>query len=190
MLNINGKVDDSYRYKMPAIKSTINGKGNGIFTIVTNINDISKYINQPPTLLLKFLSVYNGSMANEEKMSITGGYSSDDLQKALQVYINRFVICSKCGVPETIPQLKKESKKNVSLELKCSSCGTVSSVSCNNKNETKACELIVKYLEKNSWTTSKGTMVTTESKTSLVSSCESYAESGSSDDDGEINPFA
>jgi translation initiation factor 5 len=144
MLNINGKVDESYRYKMPAIKSTINGKGNGIFTIVTNINDISKYINQPPTLLLKFLSVYNGPMANEEKMSITGGYSSDDLQKALQVYINRFVICPKCGVPETIPQIKKESKKNVSLELKCSSCGTVSSVSCNNKNESKACELIVK----------------------------------------------
>jgi translation initiation factor 5 len=192
MLNINGKVDDSYRYKMPALKSTINGKGNGIFTIVTNINDVSKYINQPPTLLLKFLSVYNGSMANEEKMSITGGYSSDELQKALQVYINRFVICPKCGVPETIPQLKKESKKNVTLELKCSSCGTVSPVTCNNKNEMKASELIIKYLEKNNWSIStKGTMVTSDSKTSIVSKEDASTsdESSSADDEDEINPF-
>ncbi len=186
MLNINGKVDDSYRYKMPALKSNINGKGNGIFTIITNLPDICKYLNHPPNLLLKFLSAYNGSMANDEKISITGGYSSDELQKALQVYINRFVICPKCGVPETIPQLKKESKKNISLELKCSSCGTISNVSCNNKNETKAYELIVKYLEKNNWTvSSKGTMVVTESKVSIDSK-----ESNDNDCDDEINPFA
>ena len=189
MLNINGKIDDSYRYKMPALKSNINGKGNGIFTIITNINDVSKYINQPPALLLKFLSVYNGSMANEEKMSITGSYAPDELQKALQIYINRFVICPKCGVPETIPYLKKESKKNILLELKCSSCGTVSQVSCNNKSETKASEMMIKYLEKNSWSTSKGTMVTSDSKTSLASKEDAPISASNTDDEDEINPF-
>lgn len=184
MLNINGKVDENYRYKMPAIKSTIAGKGNGITTIFQNLQDVGKYLNQPPVLLLKYLSTYNGSMANDEKMSITGGYNNEELQKALQVYINRFVICPKCGVPETLPQLKKEGKKNVTLELKCSSCGTVSCVACNSKIETKTTELIIKYLEKNEWSVSnKGTMVKQETKS--VSSNELTEE----EESNEYNPF-
>ena len=67
MLNINGKSDPSYRYKMNPIKFTINGKGNGIFTIIHNLNDIGKSINHPENLLLKFLSTYFGSISNEEK---------------------------------------------------------------------------------------------------------------------------
>lgn len=160
MLNINGKQDANYRYKMPAIKSSIAGKGNGIFTTFQNLNDIGKYLNHPGLLLLKFLSIFNGSMLNEEKISITGGYTNDQNQTALQLYINRFIICPKCGVPETIPQLKKENKKNNTLELKCSSCGTLSNVIYNNKMEIKTGELIIKYLEKNEWSIqNKGTMV-------------------------------
>ena len=71
MININGSEDNSYRYKMPVLQCAIKGNGNGIYTIITNLNDVSKYINHPPNLLLKFMSTYNGSMANEEKMSIT-----------------------------------------------------------------------------------------------------------------------
>ena len=181
MLNINGSEDNSYRYKMPVLQCDIKGNGNGIYTIITNLNDVSKYINHPPPLLLKFLSTYNGSMANEEKMSITGSYTSDELQKTLQIYINRFVICPKCSIPETIPQINKQSKKNITLELKCSSCGSISSVSCN-KNEMKAYDLIVKYLEKNSWTTTKGTMVSFGDKNDILSN-----EINNEED--EINPF-
>ena len=87
MININGKHDESYRYKMPPIKTSI--KNNEI--ILLNLNDICKYINQPSILILKFLSLYFGSKLNEEKMSITGNYSDDELQKALQIYINRLI---------------------------------------------------------------------------------------------------
>lgn len=180
MININGSKDNSYRYKMPVFQCEIKGNGNGIYTIITNLNDVSKYINHPPTLLLKFLSTYNGSMANEEKMSITGRYTSDELQKTIQIYINRFVICSKCSIPETIPQINKQSKKNIILELKCSSCGSISSILCN-KNEMKAYELIVKYLEKNSWTTTKGTMVSFDNKNNI--------SSNEINEEDDINPF-
>jgi translation initiation factor 5 len=160
MLNINGKDDISYRYKMIPIASTINGKGNGIYTTVLNLNEVCKYINQPPILILKFLSLNFGSMNNDEKMTITGGYNSDELQKALQIYINRFVICPSCMIPETIPQINKESKKLIKLELKCSSCGLTSEIKCNNKSEIKIYDLIIKYLEKNEWSiASKGIMV-------------------------------
>ena len=180
MLNINGSEDNSYRYKMPILQCAIKGNGNGIYTIITNLNDISKYINHSPTLLLKFLSTYNGSMANEEKMSITGSYTADELQKSLQIYINRFVICPKCSIPETIPQVNKQSKKNITLELKCSSCGSISTVLCN-KNEMKAYDLIVKYLEKNQWATTKGTMVSFCDKNDI--------SSNETNEEDEINPF-
>lgn len=180
MININGSKDNSYRYKMPVFQCEIKGNGNCIYTIITNLNDVSKYINHPPTILLKFLSSYNGSMANEEKMSITGRYTSDELQKTIQIYINRFVICSKCNIPETIPQINKQSKKNIILELKCSSCGSISSILCN-KNEMKAYELIVKYLEKNAWTTTKGTMVSFGDKNDILSNV--------INEEDEINPF-
>ena len=180
MININGSKDNSYRYKMPVFQCEIKGNGNCIYTIITNLNDVSKYINHPPNLLLKFLSSYNGSMANEEKMSITGRYTSDELQKTIQIYINRFVICSKCNIPETIPQINKQSKKNIILELKCSSCGSISSILCN-KNEIKAYDLIVKYLEKNAWTTTKGTMVSFGDKNDILSNV--------INEEDEINPF-
>lgn len=170
MININGKHDESYRYKMPPIKTSI--KNN---EVLLNLNDICKYINQPPILILKFLSLYFGSKLNEDKMSITGNYSDDDLQKGLQIYINRFVICSSCLVPETIPQLNKINKKNIKLEQKCSSCGLISEIKINNKIEDKTSDLIIKYLEKNEWVISnKGTMV---SQNKLK-------------DDNEIDPFS
>lgn len=179
MININSSDDISYRYKMPSIDCNIKGNGNGIYTIITNLNDISKYINHPSHILLKFMAIYNGSMANEEKMSITGSYTSDELQKTLQVYINRFVICTKCSIPETIPQINKQSKKNIILELKCSSCGSISSVLCNNKNEIKAGDLIIKYLDKSQWTTTKGTIVSFDNKNDLLNN----------DTNDEFNPF-
>jgi len=160
MININGKEDSSYRYKMCAINSTTQGKGNGISTTIQNLNDVCKYINQPPELIIKFLSSHNGAMCNIEKKNITGSYTSGKLQEDLQIYINRFVICPTCSVPETIPQLNKESKKNIKLELKCSACGKTSEIKYKNNSEIKISELIIKYLEKNDWIiSSKGIMV-------------------------------
>ena len=160
MLNINGKNDSSYRYKMQPVKSTINGKGNGIFTMLMNLDEISNALNHPPILLLKFLSLSFGSISNEEKIFITGGYTDTQIQETLQIYINRFVICPACSIPETIPQLKKESKKNILLELKCSACGKTSEVKCNNKNEEKTKDVIISFLNKNEWIIkNKGNMV-------------------------------
>ena len=160
MLNINGKNDSSYRYKMPQVKSTISGQGNGIFTIINNMNDISYSLNQPPILLLKFLSSSFGSIPNEEKMSITGSYTEKQIQDNIQLYINRFVLCPACNIPETIPQVKKETKKNILLELKCSACGKISEVKSNNKNEDKMKDSIISFLNKNEWIVqNKGNMV-------------------------------
>jgi len=182
MLNINGKNDPSYRYKMNPIKSSISGKGNGISTLIHNLNEIGKSLNHPEILLLKFLSSYFGSIANEEKNCITGTYTDLQLQNAIQIYINRFVICPSCCIPETIPILRKESKKNILLDLKCSACGKVSEIKCNNKAEDKIKELIVKHIEKYGWQiTTKGNMITSSENVESKNNETSCEES--------INPF-
>ena len=184
MLNINGKDDPTYRYKMEAINSKINGRGNGISTTILNLKDVAKYINHPPSLILKFLSLHFGSMYNEDTNTITGGYTNEELQKSLQLYINRFVICPSCLVPETIPQLNKVNKKSSILEVKCSSCGKTSEIKFNNKLETKMAEVIIKYLEKNEWSiSSKGFMVNQKNPV------ENSIDSKNNLEDDEINPF-
>jgi hypothetical protein len=62
------------------------------------------------------------------------------------------------------------------LELKCSSCGSVSEINCKNKSETKITDLIIKYLEKNDWIVSKGNMV--------------HEEKTSKSNNDSLNPFS
>ncbi|OAF63910.1 hypothetical protein A3Q56_08385 [Intoshia linei] len=52
-VNINGDPHDThYRYKMPMILGKIEGKGNGIKTVISNIVEIAKSINRPPEFQL------------------------------------------------------------------------------------------------------------------------------------------
>lgn len=156
-MNINGKNDTSYRYTMEPLKTTMGGKGNGKNTIIHNLENVSKYVNHPPTLILKYISISFGSIVNEEKQTITGSHTTESLQKCLQQYIDKFVICPACGIPETIPKITKINKKNIILELFCSACSTTSNIT-NNKHS----DIIIKYLEKNEWSINKGYMVKNE----------------------------
>lgn len=178
-MNINGKNDSSYRYKMEPLKSSICGKGNGMFTIINNLDVVSKHLNHPSILILKYMGVNFGSIVNDMKQTITGSHTTEELQKCLQQYIDKFVICPSCGIPETIPKITKLNKKNILLELQCSSCS-----SSNNILQCKHSELIVKYLEKNEWNVNKGYMVKNISCVNVPNeniSCENIVD--------ELNPF-
>lgn len=52
-INVNRGVQDPfYRYKMPRILAKVEGKGNGIKTVIANMNDIAKALSRPPTCQL------------------------------------------------------------------------------------------------------------------------------------------
>ena len=49
-LNVNRNVQDSfYRYKMPRLVAKVEGKGNGVKTVIPNMVDIARSLERPPT---------------------------------------------------------------------------------------------------------------------------------------------
>lgn len=64
MINIAGLVeveDFSYRYKMPPMQAKIEGRGNGIKTVLVNIVDLSTALHREPAEITKFFGTELGS---------------------------------------------------------------------------------------------------------------------------------
>ena len=157
-LNINNSDDPSYRYKMPKLSCQNAGRGNGSFTFLLNINDVSKSLGHPPCLLLKYIGTVLGAGTNSSKLSVTGHHKQKDLQKIIFSYIDNFVLCPKCKIPELTPEIIGK-KKRKSIKVKCSACGYYDKLNGSNKYFTKGVDSLIKYLDKNEWKVIKGTMV-------------------------------
>lgn len=153
MLNINKSIDENYRYKMPAIITNFKGGGNGKFTIITNIEEISNSLNTPSEIINKYISYTIGSSYNDKDKSITGHHYN--LQDTVFEFINNFIICTICGIPELSYNLEKISNKKNNLICKCSACGNINELKSSNKVNNKCIDTISKYLLKNNWTNSK-----------------------------------
>ena len=157
-ININGKNDLNGRYKMPKVRINVAGKGNGKFTMIRNLNDISKSVGHPESLLLKFIGVSLNCNSNEEKISITGHYSEKDIQDKINLYNQMYVLCPTCNLPELTPEVIGK-KKRKGIQVKCSACGSTNKLLSDNKDFDKGLKNLIIHIEKNGWTTVKGTMV-------------------------------
>ncbi len=158
-LNINGNNDDPYyRYKMPLLISRQAGRGNGCFTILENLPEVTKALNHPANIVLKYMGSCLGTNATESKFTLTGHHTDEELILVLYQYINSFVMCQNCSIPELVPSFEGK-KKNKKLILTCSACGKDEVKTHKTKEEEKGIDLILKYLENNEWKIAKGTMV-------------------------------
>lgn len=59
--------DPTYRYKMPRLESKIEGRGNGIKTVVTNMVTVAEALNRPPSLPIKFFGTELGAQSRWEE---------------------------------------------------------------------------------------------------------------------------
>lgn len=189
-INMNGNTNDSnYRYTMPKLKVTVAGKGNGIYTIFNNLENVCKSINHPVEVVFNYLASVTGSNCILERNTLTGSHNPDDLVEIILEYIKHLVMCPKCNIPETIPILVG-TKKNASINLSCSACKNESNVKMVNKRISKGIDIIIKYLKSGkTWMSVKGNMVSQLIDHQDESNGTSEPKSDIQADPSEINPF-
>jgi translation initiation factor 2 beta subunit (eIF-2beta)/eIF-5 len=158
MININGTNDYNYRYKMQPINVKLGGFGNGMYTTINNMEEVSNAINTPSEIIYKYFAFALGSSFNEKKNTLTGHHTNKILQEMLYQYINSFVICSLCGIPELTYSLNKISSKKFDLICTCSACGCINTLKIKNKIDDKCIDLITKYLKEKEWIKVKGNL--------------------------------
>lgn len=136
-IGFDNKFDDNYRYKMPSMIIKVEGKGNGIKTIITNLDAIGLALNRPPEIILKYFSFSLGTIA-EKNNTIKGPHKIDTLNDVLNNFITKYVQCSKCSLPETI-----FSVNNNCLTMDCKACGHVQIA-----DQSKISDYILKKIKK------------------------------------------
>jgi translation initiation factor 5 len=122
-LNVNRSViDPFYRYKMPRLQAKVEGKGNGIKTVIANMTDIAKALGRPPTYPTKFFGCELGAQTNvdnkNERYIVNGEHDANKLQDLLDGFIKKFVLCPACDNPETVLTIKRQV-----INSKCKACG-------------------------------------------------------------------
>lgn len=127
-VNIRRDITDPfYRYKMEKIQSKIEGKGNGIKTVIVNLNSVAQSLSRPPAYVIKYFGFELGAQANakptDERWIINGAHDAAKLQDYLDGFISKFVLCKKCKNPETDVSIKDEK-----IILDCKACGQRSDV--------------------------------------------------------------
>jgi len=122
-LNVNRNVQDSfYRYKMPRLVAKVEGKGNGIKTVIVNMVDVARALYRPPTYVTKYFGCELGAQTQfdikAERYIVNGCHDGAKLQDMLDGFIKRFVLCEQCDNPETVLKVKKNM-----IGASCKACG-------------------------------------------------------------------
>ncbi|KAJ5137768.1 hypothetical protein N7526_004001 [Penicillium atrosanguineum] len=122
-VNIRRDITDPfYRYKMEKIQSKIEGKGNGIKTVIVNLNSVAQSLARPPAYVIKYFGFELGAQANakptDERWIINGAHDASKLQDYLDGFISKFVLCKKCKNPKTEVSIKDDK-----IILDCKACG-------------------------------------------------------------------
>ncbi|XP_062323443.1 eukaryotic translation initiation factor 5 [Osmerus eperlanus] len=124
-VNVNRSVSDQfYRYKMPRLIAKVEGKGNGIKTVIVNMTDVAKALNRPPTYPTKFFGCELGAQtqfdAKNDRYIVNGSHEANKLQDMLDGFIRKFVLCPECDNPETDLHINPRKQ---TIGNSCKACG-------------------------------------------------------------------
>ena len=133
-LNIPSTVKDpNYRYQMPKIQVTTQGTGGGVKTRIDNIKEVAHALTVPPDYPLKFIGRELGSNTEikSDNYLINGSHTAEKFQQLLDKFIEKYVLCPNCKLPEIRIFVKKGE-----IRCKCRACGTISKLDDKHKFST------------------------------------------------------
>ncbi|MEF8774179.1 MAG: translation initiation factor IF-2 subunit beta [Halobacteriales archaeon] len=92
----------------------------GAFTRLTNLSDIADVLSRDPDHVHRFLQQELGTHGelSEGVGRYAGDFSAEDFDAAIDAYVEQFVRCSECGLPDT--RLVTEGRTQM---LRCDACG-------------------------------------------------------------------
>lgn len=129
---------------MERLQSKVEGKGNGIKTVIVNLSSVASSLSRPPSCecfqyglgslfahdcidVIKYFGFELGAQTNnnpaDDRWIINGSHEASKLQDYLDGFISRFVLCKKCKNPETDVNIKDGR-----ILLDCKACGQRSDV--------------------------------------------------------------
>ncbi|XP_034472725.1 eukaryotic translation initiation factor 5 [Drosophila innubila] len=137
-VNVNRSVTDIfYRYKMPRLQAKVEGKGNGIKTVLVNMAEVARAIGRPATYPTKYFGCELGAQTQfdhkNERFIVNGSHDVNKLQDLLDGFIRKFVLCPECDNPETDLTV---SAKNQTISQSCKACGFHGLLKVNHKVNT------------------------------------------------------
>ena len=98
----------------------------GAFTRLTNLGSIADELSRENDHLHRFIQRDLGTSGKlgDGRARYSGRFSADDFQEAVDRYVDEFVTCSECGLPDT--RLVREKRTPM---LRCDACGAFRPVS-------------------------------------------------------------
>lgn len=121
---------------MPVLLTKIEGKGNGIKTVVPNMSDVARALSRPPTYPTKFFGCELGAQTTFDEKSdryiVNGAHDATRLRELLDVFIDKFVLCGSCKNPETDLIINKQDM----IIRDCKACGQRTNVDMRHKLTT------------------------------------------------------
>ncbi|WFD42821.1 eukaryotic translation initiation factor 5 [Malassezia psittaci] len=123
IVNIRRDVDDKfYRYRMPLLETKIEGRGNGIKTVVPNMSEIARALSRPATYPTKYFGFELGAQTivdeKGDRYIVNGAHDANRLRELLDSFIDRFVLCGACKNPETDLKIRDGN-----ILRDCKACG-------------------------------------------------------------------
>ena len=99
----------------------------GNASVYENFQDTTKRLGRDEDHVMKFLQSELGTSGHIDESGrarLTGEFNQRRVRDALDAYVEEFVRCSECGLPDT-----KLEKQQGALILRCEACGAISSTS-------------------------------------------------------------
>jgi translation initiation factor 5 len=120
---------------MPRLQAKVEGRGNGIKTVVPNMADVARALARPPTYVTKYFGCELGAQTimdvKADRYVVNGSFDANTFQNLLDGFIKKFVLCEKCDNPETVMKVKKDM-----VGASCKACGHIFTLDMRHKLTT------------------------------------------------------